>query len=436
MTESVRPGFQYSPLEFVERLSLRYGAPPHAAALTELPRGVAEPVHEVLSLLWLFGTVAGARNLDRIWFGAAELQALEESLLTSGLDDAIRSPLAVIVDILARPPRRTAPLAQACAAAAEWALGTGARETASAFLELAALCKPKSARLALMAGRTLKNNGKLRESEYWLRRAAKLAQWSRDWQTLVLSQNSLGILYWNQGASARAERHLFRGLRFAKKHHLRLEAGIANHELFMVRVTAERYEGVEAFARAAFERYLPDDRRLISLSYDLAYYWLVRGYARRAEPLFAGLIPHFPDPPQRTQVLSALTRAAGATGNRAVFDRAWSDVQPLLEYTSSANVRAAALIDLGLGACNFHLWPQAEFCFSQAARTAQAMCQHDMLIRADAYLKRAQLHQNPDTPARPPAVVAQQTDSEQLAEACLGALESLQTSARISAPDR
>ncbi|HET7233055.1 MAG TPA: hypothetical protein VFJ16_23805, partial [Longimicrobium sp.] len=145
MTESGRPGFQYSPLEFVERLSLRYSAPPHSAALGELPRGVAEPVHEVLNLLWLFGTVAGARKAERTWFDAAELQALEESLLTSALDEAIRSPLAVIVGTLARPSRRAAALAQACAAAAEWALDGGARETASAFLELAALCRPKSA---------------------------------------------------------------------------------------------------------------------------------------------------------------------------------------------------------------------------------------------------------------------------------------------------
>lgn len=435
MTESVRPGFQYSPLEFVERLSLRYGAPPHAVVLGELPRGVAEPVHEVLSLLWLFGSVAGMRGARRPWFDPAELRVLEESLLTSALDDAIRSPLAVIVDALAHPPRRRAPLAQACAAAAEWALDTGARETASAFLELAALCRPRSARLALMAGRTLKNNGKLREAEYWLRRAGKLAQWSRDWQTLVLTQNSLGILYWNQGAIARAERHLFRGLRFAKKHRLPLETAMAYHEIFIVRFTSERYEGVEAFARAALEHYPPDDSRVVSLAYDLAYFWLLRGYARRAEPLLEGLIPHFPNPPLRTQVLAATARAAGATGNRALFEATWRDIQPLMDHASSAKVRAAALIDLGLGACNFQLWPQAQFCFSQAGRTADAMCQHDMVIRADAYYKSAQLQQNPDTPARPLAVVVQQTDSEQLAEACLGALETLQESARFSARD-
>ncbi|HET7463289.1 MAG TPA: hypothetical protein VFJ82_18690 [Longimicrobium sp.] len=371
----------------MERLSLRYGAPPHAAALTELPRGVAEPVHEVLNLLWLFGTVAGARHADRIWFSAAEVQALEESLLTSGLDEAIRSPLAVIVGTLARPPRRTKPLAQACAAAAEWALEVGARETASAFLELAALCKPNSARLALMAGRTLKNNGKLREAEYWLRRAAKLAQWSRDWKTLVLSQNSLGILWWNQGAIARAERHLFRGLRFARKYHLKLETAMANHEIFVVRVTSQQFEGAEAFAQAALEHYPPDDHRLAPLSYDLAYYWLMRGYVRRAEPLLEGLLPRFPDPPHRTQVLSALARAAGATGNRALFDQAWRDALPLVEHPSGANVRAAVLIDLGLGARSFRLWSEAESCFSRAARSAEDLSQHDMLIRAQTLLK-------------------------------------------------
>lgn len=422
MTESVRPGFHHSPLEFVERVPLRYGSPPATAALAELPRGVAEPVHEVLNLLWLFGSIANGGGGGRAWFDPAQLRVLEEELLTSALDEGLRSALAVIVGELVRPNRRTATLPQACAAAAEWALSADARETAIAFIELAALCRPRSGRLALIAGRTLKNYGKLREAESWLRRSGKLSHWGKDWETLVLSQSSLGMLYWSQGGSVRAERHLLRALRFAKRYHLGAEVGVVNHELFVVRVTSDRYDGVEAFAQAAFEHYLPNHPRLPHLAYDLAYYWLMRGYAHRAAPLLQKLVPHFTAPAQRVQVLSALARAAGATGDRTTFDAAMLDARPILADPATQTTRAAALIDFGFGACNFGLWAEAEACFSEAARAAEAEGQHDMLIRADTCLKSVARAENPDTPARPQAVAAHQTGSEHLAAACLVAL--------------
>jgi hypothetical protein len=425
MTESVRPGFHHSPLEFVERVPLRYGSPPITAALAELPRGVAEPVHEVLNLLWLFGAIANGNGRRRAWFGPADLRSMEEELLTSALDEGLRSALAVIVGELVRPNPRTATLPQACAVAAEWALAANARETAIAFMELAALCRPRSGRLALIAGRTLKNQGKPREAEYWLRRSGKLSHWSKDWETLVLSQSSLGMLYWSQGGTARAERHLFRALRFAKRHHLWAEVGVVNHELFVVRVTSDEYDGVEAFAQAAFEHYLPNHPRLPHLAYDLAYYWLMRGYAHRAAPLLQKLVPHFTAPAQRVQVLSALARGAGATGDRATFEAAWREAEPILAAPATQATRAAALIDFGFGACNFGSWAHAERCFCEAARWAEAAGQHDMLIRADSCLKSVARSENPDTPPRPQAVVAQQTDSEHLAAACLVALAGL-----------
>lgn len=423
MTESGRPGFQYSPLEFVERASLRYSASPTAAALNELPSGVAERVFEVLNLLWLFGSIASGNGKRRGWFNPAELRVLEEELLTSSLDEAIRSPLSVIVGELAHPTRRTATLARACAAAAEWALAHDADETATAFMELAALCRPTSGRLALIAGRTLRNRGRLREAEYWLRRAGKLSQWSKDWETLVISQSTLGMLYWGQGRTSRAERFLLRARRFAKKHRLYAELGVVNHDLFVLRVTSDRYDGVEAYAHAAFEHYLPDHPRLPHLAYDLAYFWLMRGYARRAAPLLKKLVAHFTAPAQRIQVLSALARAAGATGDRATFDRAWSDAQPLISDPRVQGTRAAAMIDFGFGACSFQRWGEAAFCFEEAARTAEATGQHDMLIRADACLKSVERRENPDTPPRPLAVMAQQTGSELFAAECLTALE-------------
>jgi tetratricopeptide (TPR) repeat protein len=428
MTGNGRPGFQYSPLEFVDAVALRYSTAPPPVVLRELPAGVAEIAFEVLNLLWLFGSLGVHRK--GAWFKSDELQALEEEILTSSaLDPLFRSALGLIVGELARPNKNMALLPQACAAAAEWAIGANARETALAFIELSALAYPLSGRLALLAGRALKTHGKIREAEYWLRRSGKLAHIGRDWETLVLSQHSLGVLYWNQGGIARAERHLSRALRYAKKYKLRGEIGAINHELFVVRVTSDQLDGVEEFARAAFRHYLPDHPRLPHLAYDLAYYWLMRGYVHRVVPLFQELLPCFPEPAQRIQVLAALVRAAGASGDRDSFMEAWTVSQPLLSNPTIQATRAAALIDLGFGACHFELWPEASACFAEAVQTAEALGQHDLVIRAATCLERAENRNNPDTPPRPQTIAIGQNDAERLAHAFLCVLSEFSASA-------
>jgi tetratricopeptide (TPR) repeat protein len=427
MTGNGRPGFQYSPLEFVDAVTLRYSAAPPTVALRELPAGVAEITFGVLNLLWLFGSLGIHRK--GTWFKPGELQALEEEILTSDLDPLLRSALGLIAGELARPTRKTAVLAEACAAAAEWSISANAPETALAFLELSALAHPLSGRLALIAGRALKTHGKIREAEYWLRRSGKLSHLGEDWETLVLGQSSLGVLYWNQGATARAERHLSRAFRYAKKHRLRGEIGVVNHELFVVRVTSDQFEGVEEFARAAFRHYLPNHPRLPHLAYDLSYYWLMRGYVHRVVPLFRELLPCFPEPAQRIQVLSALARATGATGDRDSFTRAWVESQPLLENPAIQATRAAALVDLGFGACHLELWSEASFCFAEAVKAAEALGQNDLVIRAEACLESAENRHNPDTPARPQSIAIVQNDAERLAHAFLSALSECEVSA-------
>jgi tetratricopeptide (TPR) repeat protein len=431
MTRRGRTGFQYSPLEFAEALGLRYSSPLPSAALRELPNGVAESVFEVLNLLWLFGTLP---DRSGEWLLPKEVRAFEEELLTSALDAGLRFPLAVIVGELAEPREDTATLPKACAAAAEWAFGAEAPDTALAFIELAAIARPGSGRLALVAGRALKSHGRLREAEYWLRRSAKLSQWSRDWEAFVLGQCSLGMLYWSQGGPTRAERHLKRAMRAAREHGIRGELGVVNHELFVVRVTSNRFEEVEALAVAALQHYLPDHPRLPHLAYDLSYYWLMRGYAKRAVPLLKKLVEFFPAPAQRIQVLSALARAAGAIGDRQTFEEAWREAQPLIGHQGIRMTRAAALIDLGLGASHFSRWDDASACFSNAIKAAEDTDQHDTLIRADACLKSVARTENPDTLARPQTVALKQTSSENLASACLSALSTFGSSAYADTP--
>jgi hypothetical protein len=71
-------------------------------------------------------------------------------------------------------------LAYACLAIAEWAISIGAGATAILFVETAALVNPFNPRRAYLAGRVLRERGRMREAERWLRRSIRLAAGTHD----------------------------------------------------------------------------------------------------------------------------------------------------------------------------------------------------------------------------------------------------------------
>ena len=403
----------------MERTGLRSPEMPGRAALYELPPKLAAPAYAVLRLVLLFAD----READDPWIATDEIRPWEEELLRSASADPLLQCLAVILGLLGEYPSvDLGALAYACLAAADGAHRLNAEETGLAFTEAAALCRPENARLAYLAGKSLKNSGRSREAERWMTRATTLARGSGDWLAYALCQNSLGMLHWESGANPQSRAHLHRGLRRARQHRLRNIEGIILHNLFLVGVTSGELMGVEEYAKKAFELYRPHHPRLPALAYDIAYYWLTRGYATRSLPLFVQLIDCFEQPEQRIQVLAAQARAAGATGNTQAFESAWADAHELLASARIRTTRAAALIDLGLGAAHLERWRAAQTPFEDAIASAEALQQSDMLIRAEECLRAVRLHRNPDTLPRPVQVSRHHPAAEELARDCMDAL--------------
>jgi tetratricopeptide (TPR) repeat protein len=421
----------FSPLHFIEREGLRSPELPARAALQELQPRLASVVYPVLRLVLLF---TEARHAE--WFAADDLRRWEVELLRDSSGDPLVQVMAVIVGFLADAPAGdTMALPYACLAAADHAHQLNAEETALLFTEAAALCRPENARLAYLAGRSLKNSGRAREAERWLTRAMKVARGSGDGLAYALCHNSLGMLHWESGANSKARTHLRRALRSARQHRHRNVEGIVLHNLFIVGFTSGDLEGVEEFARRAFELYRPHHPRLPALAYDIAYYWLTRGYAARALPIFRALEERFDQPEQRIQVLAAQVRAAGAAGDAEAFERAWADAHELLASATVRTTRTAALVDLGLGAAHLERWGVAQVPFVDAIASAEALGQSDMLIRAEECLRAVRVGRNPDTLPRPAQMSRRQVAAESLASECLHALSVFSAAVHCPAGD-
>lgn len=418
MNDPMRPA-RFSPLHIIERTGLRPPELPARVAIDELQPRLASVAYPVLRLVLLFAD----QEPDAGWFDAAGMRVWEEELLRMASGDPLLQPLAVIVGLLveAWAADREA-LSYACLAAADGAHGLNAEGTGLAFTEAAALCRPENARLAYLAGRSFKNSGRRREAERWLTRAARIAHGSGDGLAYALCHNSLGMLHWECGANPKSRTHLRRALRSARQHRYRNVEGMVLHNLFIVGFTSGDLEGVEDHARRAFELYRPHHPRLPALAYDIAYYWLTRGYATRALPIFQALAARFEDPEQQLQVLAAQVRAAGAAGDANAFERAWADAHELLASADIRATRTAAMVDLGLGAAHLERWPAAEAPFVDAMAAAEAWGQSDMLIRAEECLRAVRLGRNPDTLPRPAQMRRHQPAAEGLARECLHAL--------------
>lgn len=400
MPRSDRSSLPYAPLTLSDATIVLSAGVPGAPLLTEFDGAEALHGWNVARALILYA----ARSAEPVVYDLATLEAWESELLFESRANPFLTPLAVIVGELrnwnGNDDRST--LCNACHAMAEAALERRAIASALYFLEAAALCWPENARYAMVAGRAFKTYGRLRESERWLRRAIKLSRWFEDWDTHVLSTSSYGMLCWTQGGPARAKKYLHRARNVAHRHRLNVLEGEVLHNLLVVAITTEDHKHVADYASGALSRYVPDHPRLASLAYDLAYYWMTRGHAATALPMFRELLGHFADSDtQKLQILAAIARAAGACNERTMFEASWAEALAVAERAEIGVALPAALIDLGFGAAHFGEWERAGQAFTGALCSAQELGLSEELIRADTCVTAVQQRRNPDTLTRP-----------------------------------
>lgn len=382
-----------APLELCDPVTLPAGEVPGERVLAELDPEHAVLLFDVLRAASLWAADAGEGG----WYDPGVLRRWEKAVLTGSLDEHLRSAVGVLIGELVHPetsdPRQ---LSTCCLHISEWALERGAVETSIEFNRLAALVWPTNARLAYITARRYGNICRFKEADIWLRRAARIARWYSDWEAFADALTSLGMLAYRQGNIPRARAFLDRALRVARRRGLRQLEGEILHDRFTVAFTSNEKTDAEALARAAYERYLPSHERLPALAYDVAYYWLTRGYAARALAVLRLLRSHFPQPAAQFQVLCASARAAGALNDEAEFREIWAEANRLMDAAQSSAAFGIALIDLGYGAAHVGDWIRAEAALLRAAEAAPGKGQGEDRLVAESALEAVRRQVNPD----------------------------------------
>ena len=322
-------------------------------------------------------------------FGAGAGQARRDEIAQAGGPAALWGPLLVIAQVLDRPGevdvRR---LAGACRSVAAWAELEGAGAAQLAFAQAAALLVPESARLAYAVGRLARDRGEYARGESWLRAAVRLAR-NRDWDTYTLAYLSLGTLYQHVGNMPAAETLTQRGLRTARRRHLRGLEAAAYHNLFVLAAERGEYTRAQDYAGAALARYEENHPRLPYLAYDLGCVWFLCGRFREALPVLQAVLPHIPDSVERPMLLANVARAAAGAGDRSAFHDYWEQaVSAAAEYGEHALV-AQAWLNLARGAVSVREPGLAEVAALHAGAIADRLRLGQIRIEAESVLQCA-----------------------------------------------
>ncbi|HEU4452073.1 MAG TPA: tetratricopeptide repeat protein, partial [Longimicrobium sp.] len=337
-----------APLELAHPMTVPGGEVAGAEMMADSTGPYAPVLFRVLRLVlaWTSGAPAGA--------DPDGLRRLEEGLLARLDVDDLAAPLAVLAATVQTPERDAdrSRAAWACMCIAEWALDRGARRTAIAYTQLAALVAPRNARYAWLAARLLFDAGRFRDAEPWYRRAHRVAIWTDDWEGQARALNSLGLSYYERGKYPLAKRHYHRAIKVAQRRNLRPMEAMTTHNLFVLHTEAREAELAEQCGLRAYELYGADHPRLPLLMADFALFWTFQGFYARTLPIFLALKSRMPKPEDRIRLLAAVARAAGGTGNRREFTSAWNEVWKLAQIVPSPVLVSDALYESGIGAAN------------------------------------------------------------------------------------
>jgi tetratricopeptide (TPR) repeat protein len=372
-------------LEFAYPLAVPDPTVLGAVILHEVPDTFA--LHVLQALRLVFAWAAGPEASGAV-FDATDLEAWEADVLrTRGIDEALWAPVGAIAAELARPAdvdqRR---LAHACLAVTDWALGADAHGTAVLFGEAAAVVWPSNARIAWITGKLYRERLQLGQAEMWLKRASRVAVWTGDWELQAQAINSLGNLKVHKGDFAGGRELLLSAARLAKRHRLRERQAMAHHDLLAVSIYSGQLEDGEKHAAQAFAAYGADHPNIINLAFDVSHLWMQRGEFARALAVLKALHARFEDEDRQLRVLVSTARAAGAVGDTETFERVWTDAWSMIPRDTLIHLRAAAPLEMGLGALSLGLWALAGLALTMSRDAARELHEGETLARAEASL--------------------------------------------------
>ena len=295
----------------------------------------------------LFTAEAANKRLGQLQGSAVE-PTLEVSLTT--LAAVVGSPGTASPEIVSL----------VCVEISRWAQERGAFGTALAFAQAAALASPDEAAPAYTVGSLALRWGRQARAETWLRRSIGLARRRKDWQTYAQAYVDMGVLYARRDMPGSARRYYTQAMRAARRHGLLAVRGAALHGLFLLAMEAGELDESERYARSAMRAYGRGHPRLAELLHDVAYLWVTRESYGRAIPVLQKLLVARTGPGERALTLAILARAAAGTGERRLYEEAWSSAWSLINRPGVREDHARTLLELARGAAKLRDWIRME----------------------------------------------------------------------------
>lgn len=257
-----------------------------------------------------------------------------------------------------------------CLELSRWAEERGAFGTSLAYAQAAALATPEQAGPAQKVGALALRWGQGPRAETWLRRCIGLARRGRDWPTYAQAYVDLGNVYALRGVPARARRHFTRAMRASRRHGLLGIRGAALHGLFLLAMEAGDLEDAERYAKMSMRAYGRGHAHLPGLMHDFAYLWVLRENYLRALPMLEKLLVQRTAPAERAVTLAIQARAAAGTGERRLYEEAWSSAYSIVNRPGADEDPARVLLELARAAARLRDWVRLD----QAVRHFTRQC--------------------------------------------------------------
>jgi tetratricopeptide (TPR) repeat protein len=244
----------------------------------------------------------------------------------------------------------SAEIAKACQQIAEWAKSQEAFGTALEFMQAAAFAEPTNASLAREVALLARQRGEYARAESWFRQAISTARRTQSHADYVRSYLGLGKVHRIRGNYTTARKMYIRALRAASRRSNRELAGRAYHDLATIAILMERSRDVERYARAALEAYGTGHPWLPILAYDVAAFWMERGYFKEAVRVFQAIPSELGTPGERLLRAAALVRSAAAAEDHLNYVGSWREASRLLGRPGVEAAAATALVNMARGA--------------------------------------------------------------------------------------
>ncbi|MBW3627947.1 MAG: hypothetical protein KY464_01500 [Gemmatimonadetes bacterium] len=324
-------------------------------------------------------------------------------LLESAKPDAeVAADLRIVAGVLKAEAPEGRDIAAACARIALWAEGRDALATALEFAQAAAFADPTDAALQRAVGVLARKRNEYARAETWFRQAIYVARRTRNWPIFVRGFIGVGSVHLLRGNYPAARKALLRALHAARRRGGSELVAMANHDLMVIAVRTDRPAEVARYGRAALEAYGPGHPRLPSLAHDVALSWMKRGFFAEAMRVFEAIPDDYGGPVEQLMTAAALVRAAGAAGERDVYERGWADADRLLRVSGAAQGRATAEVNMARGADSIGDLDRVREFAGRAREHALARGESETVFAAEALLESASRGARAAADAGPP----------------------------------